>query len=74
MLVEVVAGWLGSLSKVASARSDAVCFSGVGRCGRGSERCVHISPWLCRVREICTDVLVAGLDLGLRLTNAEADD
>jgi hypothetical protein len=62
-----------SLSKVSSARSHAVCVSDVGRCGRVSERCVHGSLWLYRVREISTYVLVAGSDSVLRLTNTEAD-
>jgi hypothetical protein len=80
MLIEVVAVssylvsyLLRSLSKVGSSRSDAVCGSGGGRCGRSSERCVHVSLWLCRVMEISTDVLVAGTKLVLRLTNAKAD-
>jgi hypothetical protein len=36
-----------SLSKVSSARYDAVWVRGVDRCCRGSERCVHISYGRC---------------------------
>jgi hypothetical protein len=42
-------------------------------CGRGSQRFVHATLRRCRVREISTNVLVAGTDLVLRLANAEAD-
>jgi hypothetical protein len=40
-----------SLSKVGSARYDAVWVRGVDRCGRGSERCVHVSYWRYLVGE-----------------------
>jgi hypothetical protein len=36
-----------SLSKAGSARYGAVWVRRVDRCGRGSERCVHISYWRC---------------------------
>jgi hypothetical protein len=64
---------LSSLSKVGSSTSDAVWGSGSYRCGRGTERFAHVTLWRCCVREISTDVLVAGTELVLRLANAEAD-
>jgi hypothetical protein len=51
--------------------ADAFCGSGGCRYGRGSERFVHVTLWRCCVREISTNVLVAGTKLVLRLANAE---
>jgi hypothetical protein len=64
---------LRTLSKVGSASLDAVCGSDGSRYSRGNERCVPVSLWLCRVKEISTGVLVASTKLVLSLTNAEAD-